>query len=259
MSEDVIITYKKIGETPLESLEKARKERGIATDIPMTYAGRLDPMAEGLMIILAGDECKNKEKYLGLDKTYEFEILVGFTTDTYDLLGLITSEYTNSSHLNPLSGGSDADSEFAYSDVIKDTVPKFIGNITQKYPPFSSKTVNGKQLFQLSKEGGLPEILPTHEVTIYNLRCTSTMIQKKKDLYSEVQRRINLVQGDFRQKEILESWARAFKDSNQQEYTVLSCICECSSGTYIRQLVHDISEQIGMPLVTYSIKRIKLK
>ena len=29
----------------------------------MTYAGRLDPMAEGLMIILIDAECKNKENY----------------------------------------------------------------------------------------------------------------------------------------------------------------------------------------------------
>ena len=51
MPDNVIIAYKNIGETPLECLERHRKERSIDKDIPMTYAGRLDPMAEGLMIL----------------------------------------------------------------------------------------------------------------------------------------------------------------------------------------------------------------
>ena len=87
-----IISYKNLGETPLACLEKMRLEHGIGAEIPMTYAGRLDPMAEGVMILLVGEECKNKEQYLGLDKTYGFEVLVGFQTDTYDLLGLVKSE-----------------------------------------------------------------------------------------------------------------------------------------------------------------------
>ena len=56
------LTYKNIGETPLECLERIRLEYGKPKDIPMTYAGRLDPMAEGLLIILVGDDCKDKEK-----------------------------------------------------------------------------------------------------------------------------------------------------------------------------------------------------
>ena len=55
----------------------------------MTYAGRLDPMASGVLLVLAGEETKNKDKYLGLDKEYDFEILFGFATDTYDILGKV--------------------------------------------------------------------------------------------------------------------------------------------------------------------------
>ena len=40
------------------------------------------------MILLAGDAVYEKEKYLKLDKEYEAEILFGFETDTYDILGL---------------------------------------------------------------------------------------------------------------------------------------------------------------------------
>jgi tRNA pseudouridine55 synthase len=258
MSEKLIIAYKNMGETPLECLERMRKEHRISDDIPMTYAGRLDPMAEGLMVVLVGEECKNKEKYLGFNKTYEFKILVGFSTDTYDLLGLVNSEYTNSSHLNPLYGGSDDDSEFVYSELIKNILPKFIDTFAQKYPSFSSKTVGGKQLFQLSKDDELPENLPEHEVTIYELSCISKTTLNKEDLRNEIISKISLVKGDFRQKDITDKWIEVLENSNQKEFGIISLICDCSSGTYIRQLVSDIGELIGIPMVTYSIKRTKI-
>ena len=78
----VIVLNKKEGETPLESLENFRAKNKKYQDVKMTYAGRLDPMASGVLLVLAGDETKNKEKYLNLDKEYEFEILFGFATDT---------------------------------------------------------------------------------------------------------------------------------------------------------------------------------
>ena len=54
----------------------------------MTYAGRLDPMAEGALIVLARNAIYEKERYLKMDKEYEGEILFGFETDTYDALGM---------------------------------------------------------------------------------------------------------------------------------------------------------------------------
>lgn len=80
--------YKKVGETPLECLGRWVKQNPKYENMKMTYAGRLDPMAEGELLVLVGEECYEKEKYLGLDKEYEFDILFGFGTDTYDILGL---------------------------------------------------------------------------------------------------------------------------------------------------------------------------
>ena len=74
----------------------------------------------------------------------------------------------------------------------------------------------------------------------------------------EIIRRIGLVHGDFRQEEITKKWDEVLKKSDEKEFTIFSCTAECSSGTYIRQLVADISEKIGIPLVTYSIKRTKV-
>ena len=75
---NIINIYKKAGETPLEAINRLRSRRPEYQDVKITYAGRLDPLAEGVLILLAGDAVYEKEKYLKLDKEYEAEILFGF-------------------------------------------------------------------------------------------------------------------------------------------------------------------------------------
>src|SRR5690606_23219787 len=87
---EILQLYKREGETPLECIQRFRAENPSYAEVSMTYLGRLDPMAEGLLLVLAGDTRK-KKAYLELDKRYEFEVLWGFETDTYDMLGLVTA------------------------------------------------------------------------------------------------------------------------------------------------------------------------
>src|SRR5690606_34034568 len=89
--QEILKLYKNLGETPLECIERFRAEHPEYAETKMTYLGRLDPMAEGLLLVLAGNT-KDREKYLALDKTYEFEVLWSFETDTYDTLGLVSEE-----------------------------------------------------------------------------------------------------------------------------------------------------------------------
>ena len=136
--------YKNIGETPLHVLDNLRKKDIFFKDKKLTYAGRLDPMAEGLLLVLSGEECKRKEYYVNLDKEYEFEILIGFKTDSKDVLGI--SKY-DSKKLENIS-----------SDEIKEKLKNFTGKQKMKYPIFSSKTVKGKPLFQYALENKINEI-----------------------------------------------------------------------------------------------------
>ena len=87
--EKVIVLYKKEGETPLECINRAKEEGVIPKEEKATYAGRLDPMAEGLLIILTGESVHKKEEYLKLSKEYEVEVLLGVSSDTGDILGVI--------------------------------------------------------------------------------------------------------------------------------------------------------------------------
>ena len=88
--ESVLNLYKERGETPLERIERFRKTHPEYRKLPMSYAGRLDPMAEGVLLVLVGEENRNRETHLSLTKKYEFDVLFGFATDTYDVLGVLT-------------------------------------------------------------------------------------------------------------------------------------------------------------------------
>ena len=67
--DSVLTVYKKRGETPLQALNRLRKEAPKLENEILSYAGRLDPLAEGLMLVLIGEANKKREKYLNLDKT----------------------------------------------------------------------------------------------------------------------------------------------------------------------------------------------
>ena len=86
-----ITTQKALGETPLVATERLRRERHIPRTTPLAYAGRLDPMATGTLLILIGDECKKQTKYHALDKVYTVELLIGIHSDSGDVLGIVSA------------------------------------------------------------------------------------------------------------------------------------------------------------------------
>ena len=70
MHEGIRIVDKKCGQTPLDCIKDIKKANPELAHLPMTYAGRLDPLAEGVLVILIGDECLKKDEYLKLEKVY---------------------------------------------------------------------------------------------------------------------------------------------------------------------------------------------
>ncbi len=243
---------KKLGETPLESLERFRSEKilsdsdssAVWTTIPMTYAGRLDPMAEGELLILIGEECKNKEKYLGLDKEYEVEILFGISTDTYDALGL--AEYAQGRPAQSLPASINLD--------------KYVGKFAQVYPAYSSKTVNGKQLHELARTNNLPDEMPKREVEIYEIEVLVEGRPRQisvTELKTRILKNIDLVKGDFRQAEIIAKWNEVLNDSGQL-FDVIKIRVKCSGGTYMRSLADRMGRELGTGAMALSIKRTRI-
>ncbi len=236
---------KKEGETPLEALSSFRSSHKEYKDVPMTYAGRLDPMASGLLLVLAGDEVYEKDKYLNLDKEYEFEVLFGFATDTYDILGRVA-----------YSGILKSVGMLDLGKKIKQNLKFFKGKIAQKYPMYSSKTVKGKQLWQYAREGGEVEV-PEREVEVKSLKFTKLKTIHSEKLLQDIVKRIKKVQGDFRQAEILKIWKNNLEKKNEKFY-IASFKIKCSSGTYVRTIANSLGEKIEMPALAYKIKRTKI-
>lgn len=242
----VIVLNKKEGETPLEALEYFRAKNKKYKDAKMTYAGRLDPMASGLLLILCGEEVKNKEKYLAFTKEYEFEILFGFATDAYDILGKIVPE----------PHGQDLWGEQGLGKQIKENLKHFTGKFQQKYPVYSSKTVNGKQLFEYGREG-IDVELPEREVFVKKLKLEKIKKINNKKLLANIEKRIKKVKGDFRQKEIIQTW-RQVLGGQYSVFSIASFKITCSSGTYVRGIAHSLGRKIGTPALAFSIKRTKI-
>lgn len=243
----ILVLNKKDGETPLFALEVFRKKNRKYKDIKMTYAGRLDPMASGALLVLAGEEVKNKEKYLKLDKEYDFEILFGFATDTYDILGKVVS---------PRDALGILKKKFL-ENLVKDNLKYFTGKFMQKYPLYSSKTVDGKQLFSYGR-GGLSVKLPEHEVNIKELKFLKLKIINNQKLLANIKKRIKKVKGDFRQKEILKIWDKYLSIKNTRHFFIGSFKIKSSSGTYVRGIANSLGERLDVPALAFSIKRTKV-
>ncbi len=242
----VHVLYKNLGETPNEAILRFKKDNPEYEKESMTYAGRLDPMAEGLLLILSGDELQNKEKYLNLTKTYEFEILWGFETDTLDVLGLV-------------SPGISFSSQVFRDNMISTNFQELIGKFEQSYPAYSSKPVKGKPLFQWAREGRLGDIeIPKHEVEMFDVQYLSRRTMSKEDLLKEIIYKVNSVSGDFRQKEILEKWQQVLEKTNQNEFVLDKITATVSSGFYIRQFVSDLAKSLGINGLTFHIKRTRV-
>ena len=217
----ITVIHKKLGETPLEAIERFRSEKGIDGQTPMTYAGRLDPMAEGLLIVLTGEDCKRKTDFNHLDKEYEIEVILGVQSDSYDVLGLVKKAEIKEFNLNA-----------------------FVRKFTQEYPRYSSKIIAMKEV---------PEDMPTKEVEIYLIERLGEREISGQDLSRQAIEKIRLVRGEFRQNEIIETWLKFGQVYEYEKFKVLSLRVACSSGTYMRSLAHNMG---GLAL---SIKRTKIQ
>jgi tRNA pseudouridine(55) synthase len=218
-----------------------------------THTGTLDPMAEGVMIILTGDDRFKKQDLSDVKKTYQFEILWGVNTDSLDLLGLITDQDLNI-----------VNNKFQEIENLEKYLGKYLGELNQKLPKFSAKRVKGESAFDLAKRN---EEMEDHfrEVEIFETNVLSLDQIKATDLKESIIKRVNNVKGDFRQDKILVGWKRFFKSlikenkvkGSEDIFYISKCEVTASKRTYIRALVRDLAEDLGIPATVHSILRTK--
>jgi tRNA pseudouridine(55) synthase len=240
---EIIKMEKNLGETPLECLQRFKLSHPEYQDTKMTYLGRLDPMAEGLLLVLAG-ETREKNQYLSLDKTYEFEVLWGFNSDTYDILGIVNGEGAFPHNLEKKMAG---------------LLKKISAKKTQVYPAFSSRTVSGKSLFMWARENKIEEIdIPEKNIKIFSLEHLHTRSITGREILSEVSQKISLVTGDFRQTKVFASWANALSIKQNEFFLISKFRADVSGGTYIRGLANEMGNILETGALAWSIKRTRV-
>lgn len=229
--------YKPLGWTPLQCIEAYKEQHPNEKDAFMTYAGRLDPMAEGVLVVLTDEDRHKKDAFLELDKTYEATILFGFETDTYDALGLPKKR-------EGIPDGQQV--EFALADLP--------GPHPLPLPPYSSFKVNGKALVWWAREGRLNEIaIPIKEMDVRAIKDIHTESLSPQEVLSDIEKGVDLVLGDFRQEVILQAWRKLL--TAPEPVLIATCTITVSSGTYIRSLAHALGKQLGSGAILLHLKR----
>ena len=222
----IVWVYKPIGWTPKDCVDEYRRQMKETRKI--AFAGRLDPMAYGLIPLIINDSQASVYSLQESHKTYQFKVILGITTDTYDILGLITnleSKILNMTELETLMNACS-------------------GITSQEYPPYSSKTVrdelSGKQvaLWKLAELGRLPKELPKHPVHIEHLKLLKTNIKTIDRIVVTIINRLAslLPSHNLRHDEILATWLEQLSKFTEREFQVITCEARVSSGTYIRGL-----------------------
>jgi tRNA U55 pseudouridine synthase TruB len=249
-----VVLDKKIGETPLVAVKKWKRQNPEYASVTASYAGRLDPMASGKLLVLLGDECKRQSEHINLDKEYEIEVLLDICSDTGDALGLV--EYLSK------------------TTVVNDTLLKYAlmkerGSHLRKYPVFSSKTVNGRPLFLHAIENNIKNIkIPEHIEQIYKISCQSIAKVSGSELKERVFKYLDLVPksdepskklgADFRIDKIRSRWTELLGKLPSRKFTVLNIKVACASGTYMRSLAGRVGESFDTKALALSIHRAKI-
>jgi tRNA pseudouridine55 synthase len=244
--------YKQRGETPLECIQRFAKANPDLKGEKMTYLGRLDPLAEGVLLAGSGEDTKQarREEFFGLDKEYDFISIFGFSTDTYDILGKIV-------RVEKLKEIKDID--------LMKVASIYEGERDQKYPEYSSKvraweaagsdSLSSQDASHISLQ---EHPLPLKKIIIHKLQFHKLDILSNKELFGRLLMDISKVKGDFRQHEILILWQEILSKYGKDKIFLGKFSAHVSSGTYIRGIVNDMGKTLGFGATTLSIRRTRV-
>lgn len=217
-------------------------------DMKTSHTGTLDPMAEGVIVVLLGEERFKKKEYAKWLKRYEFDIAFGISTDTYDGLGLIT-DTLNLATLD------------IQKERLENIIQDFEGLYIQEVPPYSAIKREGKPLHWYARRGLIDEIeVPKRTGQIHEIKLKELKKIFIPDLIENLLDKIKKVSGDLRQEIILDQWKSfTFEEGNiSSEYIFQATIeVQITKGLYIRSLSQDICRELSVPGFVARLVRTK--
>ena len=146
--------YKPKGWTSFDVVAKL-KPTLVPRPTKIGHAGTLDPLAEGVLIVLTDNDTKRQAEFMAMEKEYRATIAFGVSSPTYDLEGPLT-------FFEPKMRVEELQQK------LQEVIPSFIGTINQQVPAYSAVKVQGQRLYKVARRGD-PASLPSREVSIHSI------------------------------------------------------------------------------------------
>jgi tRNA pseudouridine55 synthase len=150
MTPGIYLLHKPPGRTSFDLVREIMEEvrlAGIRKDkLPVCHGGALDPFAEGLLLVLAGQATRLMELLHPIPKIYLAEIAWGTETDNGDPLG------------RPVARG---DASALTPTALEDALQGFLGLRDQVPPSTSNKRIGGERAYLRAHRGESFELPPS--------------------------------------------------------------------------------------------------
>lgn len=239
----IVAVDKPPGWTPLEALEALRARTPALDGTPMVYAGRLDPMAEGVLVVLGGEDRHALPAHLAHDKDYDATVLFGVRSDTHDALG----------RLGPVRAA-------ATPEACAAAVGRLAGAQRLPLPAWSAYRVRGRPLHAWAAAGRLDEVqIPERTMQVAAIDVVDAAPVRVAALLPELRVRIGRVRGRFRQADALADWERlAAAPEAGVGLVAVQARLTVSSGTYVRALAEAAGRALGAGALLLALRRTRV-
>ncbi len=241
--DEVLVVNKPLGVTSFDVIRDLKRR---FPGEKIGHAGTLDPLASGVLICLVGkDATKRQSEFMDCDKEYEFDVLFGFETDTYDILGLVKGR------------------AFYVCEDIESKVGSFVkglkGDLDQPVPAFSAVKVKGRELYRWYLDGKINEVeIPIKQVHIDSIDIKNVEKISKEDLRLKINSLLETVKSGFRQNMVFESWKKTLDESKQDSFLIVRIQAVVSKGTYVRAIAYKLGTDLKTGACTLTIKRTRV-
>ncbi len=122
----------------MTSMDVVRTIKRISRQKRVGHGGTLDPFATGVVLVCIGQATRMMEHLVNGVKEYRAQVELGVETDTYDVLGTVTSRQ---------------DPSGVTQDDVEAVLDSFKGKIKQVPPMYSALKKEGKRLYDLARAG----------------------------------------------------------------------------------------------------------
>ncbi len=223
----VLLVNKPSGMSSHDVVGWVRRETGIRK---VGHAGTLDPLADGLLIVLVGrDATREQDSFMGLPKVYEGVVVFGVSSESEDAEG-------------PLSLNADFEKLHALTpQTISAAFTQFIGTTEQIPPLYSAIQVGGKRLYKAARSGTADEIkIPTRTIIIDNIELLNFSPLSASATPKKIAALLaSAPPEDLKHRERYHWYAQRSTELQQLLPTARIRV-HCQKGVYIRSLARDL-------------------